>query len=52
MQKKRRNYFNNRRTTSHWAYPIRVNGLQAQTYGNDEFTYRLYKTFNTRFKSY
>ena len=36
MQKKRRDYYNNRRTTSHWAYPIKVNGLQPQTYGNND----------------
>ena len=34
MKKKRRKYFNEKRTTSHWAYPIRVNGLQPQTYGD------------------
>jgi hypothetical protein len=31
---KRRKYFDDRRTTSHWPYPIHVNGLQPQTYGN------------------
>jgi hypothetical protein len=36
MQKKRQEYFNTRRTTSHWAYPIRVNSLQPQHYGNKE----------------
>jgi len=34
MQKKRRKYFDERRTTSHWPYPIQVNGLQPQTYGD------------------
>jgi len=34
MQKKRRKYFDERRTTSHWPYPIHVNGLQPQTYGD------------------
>lgn len=36
MQKKRLKYFNELRTTSHWAYPIRVNSLQPQTYGNND----------------
>lgn len=35
MQKKRQLYFDTRRTTSHWAYPIRVNAKQPQTYGDD-----------------
>ena len=34
MQAKRLKYFKERRTTSHWAYPIRVNSLQPQTYGD------------------
>ena len=34
MQKKRRDYFDTRRTTSHWAYPISVNAKQPQTYGD------------------
>lgn len=34
MQKKRREYFDTRRTTSHWAYPISVNAKQPQTYGD------------------
>lgn len=34
MQTKRLKYFTERRTTSHWAYPIRVNSLQPQTYGD------------------
>lgn len=33
---KRRKYFDDRRTTSHWPYPINVNGLQPQNYGNKE----------------
>jgi len=33
MQKKRLKYFKDQRTTSHWPSPIRVNGLQPQTYG-------------------
>ena len=35
MQDKRKNYFINRRTTSHWPCPIRVNSLQPQTYGDN-----------------
>jgi hypothetical protein len=34
MQEKRRLYFETRRTTSHWPYPIHVSGLQPQTYGD------------------
>jgi len=33
---KRMDYFLERRTTSHWAYPVKVNGLQPQTYGKKE----------------
>jgi ectoine hydroxylase-related dioxygenase (phytanoyl-CoA dioxygenase family) len=36
MQEKRMKYFQERRTTSHWPYPVKVNGLQPQTYGNKE----------------
>ena len=36
MEEKRINYFLDRRTTSHWAYPVKVNGLQPQHYGNKE----------------
>ena len=35
MQKKRLKYFQEQRTTSHWPYPIKVNGLQPRTYGDD-----------------
>ena len=35
MQAKRRKYFNERRTTSHWACPIKVNSLQPRTYGDE-----------------
>ena len=35
MRKKRQKYFNERRTTSHWPCPIKVNGLQGRTFGND-----------------
>ena len=34
MKKKRLKYFEDRRTTSHWPYPLRVNGKQPQTYGD------------------
>lgn len=34
IQEKRRKYFEEKRTTSHWAYPLKVNGLQPQRYGN------------------
>jgi ectoine hydroxylase-related dioxygenase (phytanoyl-CoA dioxygenase family) len=34
MQEKRRLYLETRRTTSHWPYPLHVNGLQPQTYGD------------------
>lgn len=33
-QRKRRKYFDTRRTTSHWSAPIRVCGLQPQVYGD------------------
>lgn len=36
QETKRLKYFNELRTTSHWPYPIRVNSLQPQTYGNPE----------------
>jgi hypothetical protein len=35
QQKKRKEYFNKRRMTSHWPYPIHVNSLQARTFGDD-----------------
>lgn len=34
MQKKRLKYLEEQRTTSHWPYPIKVNGLQPRTYGD------------------
>ena len=34
VKAKRQRYFDQMRTTSHWAYPIKVNGLQPQTYGD------------------
>jgi len=37
MTEKRKKYFKERRTTSHWAYPIIVNGKLPQTYGNKSF---------------
>lgn len=36
MSKKRLKYFEDRRTTSHWCYPIKVNSLQGRTYGNEK----------------
>jgi ectoine hydroxylase-related dioxygenase (phytanoyl-CoA dioxygenase family) len=41
--KKRLKYFEERRTTSHWPCPIKVNGLQPQTYGDKskEINYEL-----------
>jgi hypothetical protein len=35
MQKKRMKYLIERRTTSHWPVPLRVNGLQPQVYGDE-----------------
>jgi len=35
QQIKRLKYFEDRRTTSHWPCPIKVNGLQPQTYGDN-----------------
>ena len=34
MREKRKRYFDERRTTSHWPVPVRVNGKQPQTFGN------------------
>ena len=34
QKNKRLKYFHELRTTSHWPYPINVNGLQPQTYGD------------------
>jgi ectoine hydroxylase-related dioxygenase (phytanoyl-CoA dioxygenase family) len=36
QQEKRLKYFKELRTTSHWPYPIKVNGLQPQTFGNND----------------
>ena len=35
--KKRRKYFEERRTTSHWPFPVKVNAKQPRTFGNDAF---------------
>ena len=35
MIRKRKKYFDTRRTTSHWPAPIHVNGLQPRNYGNE-----------------
>ena len=34
MFEKRQKYFTDKRTTSHWAYPVKVNGKQPQNYGD------------------
>jgi ectoine hydroxylase-related dioxygenase (phytanoyl-CoA dioxygenase family) len=33
---KRQKYFADKRTTSHWAYPVKVNGQQPQNYGDSK----------------
>ena len=38
MEEKRHKYLLDRRSTSHWAYPVKVNGLQPQMYGNKKLT--------------
>ena len=35
IREKRLEYFKNKRTTSHWPYPIHVNGKQPHTYGDE-----------------
>ena len=35
VREKRQKYFDMRRTTSHWPYPVTVNGLQPQTFGDE-----------------
>ena len=35
IQKKRNKYFEERRTTSHWPAPIKVNAKQGRTFGDD-----------------
>lgn len=35
VKEKREKYFRELRTTSHWPYPVIVNGLQPQTYGDE-----------------
>jgi len=35
MREKHKKYFQERRTTSHWPYPIIVNSKQPQTYGDN-----------------
>ena len=36
-QSKRLKYFNERRTTTHWPCPVKVNSKQARTFGNQNF---------------
>lgn len=43
MQEKRIEYFLDMRTTSHWANPVKVNGLQPQTYGNKDLVIKYYE---------
>ena len=38
QRKKKLNYLKERRTTSHWPYPIRVNSKQPQNYGDASLT--------------
>jgi hypothetical protein len=45
IREKRMKYFLSRRTTSHWPYPVKVNGKQPQTYGNKSLEVN-YKTLN------
>ena len=52
MQKKRRDYFNARRTTSHWPYPIKVNGLQPRNYGNPELSIDYNKLIKPNLEKY
>ena len=35
MQQKRQEYYKKKRTGSHWAYPVHINSLQPQTYGDN-----------------
>jgi len=45
---KRQKYFRERRTTSHWPYPLKVNGLQPRTFGDKSkiIDYSLLKSVN------
>jgi ectoine hydroxylase-related dioxygenase (phytanoyl-CoA dioxygenase family) len=36
MEQKRLKYFNEKRTTSHWAYPVKVNSQQPRVYSNKD----------------
>ena len=38
MQRKRKKYFDTRRTTSHWPDPISVNGLQPRNFGDSSLS--------------
>ena len=35
VQDKRKKYFKTLRTTSHWPYPVKVNGLQPRNWGDE-----------------
>ena len=50
MKEKRLKYFNERRLTSHWPYPIKVVSKQAHTWGNKnlEIDYSLLKKPNLK----
>jgi ectoine hydroxylase-related dioxygenase (phytanoyl-CoA dioxygenase family) len=45
--KKREKYFNEKRTTSHWPTPVRVNGLQPQIFGKKELLIDYSSLINT-----
>lgn len=38
QKQKKLKYFRELRTTSHWPYPVKVNGLQPQTWGDSSLT--------------
>ena len=48
IQEKRKRYFKDQRTTTHWPAPVHVNNLQPQTYGdkNLEIEYNELKSSN------
>ena len=46
QHEKRVKYYEERRTTSHWPYPLHVNNLQPRTFGNEALLYDYTK--NTR----
>ena len=46
QHEKRVKYYEERRTTSHWPYPLHVNNLQPRTFGNEALLFDYTK--NTR----